>query len=408
LAQNAIYHPPGVALWSGRQAEDDGVAGCAVLVVAAGRGQRFGGDGPKQYQPLAGVPLLRHTVRAFLDHPRVDRVLVAIHADDRASYAESVADLEGTKLLDSVIGGATRQMSVRNGLEALAVQPPALVLIHDGARPMIAAATIDAVIDALVQADGALPCLPVVDTLKRMGGDGSIGATVSREGLARAQTPQGFRFEAILAAHRSAQGEFTDDAAVLEAAGGRVIAVPGAEDNIKVTTMDDLARLNAAFTETRTGTGFDVHKFGPGDGVWLCGLKVPHTHGLEGHSDADVALHAGTDAILGAVGDGDIGQHFPPSDPKWRGAASHQFIRHAYDLMRARGGRLSHLDITIICERPKVGPHRARMVARIAEILGVEAHRISVKATTTEGLGFTGRQEGIAAQAVATVRLPAR
>jgi 2-C-methyl-D-erythritol 4-phosphate cytidylyltransferase/2-C-methyl-D-erythritol 2,4-cyclodiphosphate synthase len=229
---------------------------------------------------------------------------------------------------------------------------------------------------------------------------------VPRENLARAQTPQGFRFPAILSAHRAHPDiEFTDDAAVLEHAGGRVVAVPGDEANIKVTTMDDLARLNAAFAEVRVGTGFDVHKFAAGDGVWLCGLKIPHSQGLKGHSDADVALHAATDAILGAIGDGDIGQHFPPTDPQWRGASSDRFLRHAYDLMAARGGSLSHLDITIICERPKVGPHRGAMVARIAEILAVDPGRISVKATTTEGLGFTGRREGIAAQAVATVRL---
>jgi len=221
------------------------------------------------------------------------------------------------------------------------------------------------------------------------------------------QTPQGFRYATILAAHRAAVGqELTDDAAVMEHAGHRVITVPGAETNIKVTTMNDLAHLNDAISETRTGQGFDVHKFGPGDGVWLCGVKVPHDHGLEGHSDADVALHAATDAILGAIGAGDIGQHFPPSDPSYRGVSSDRFIRHAYDLLRARGGTLVHLDLTIICERPKVGPHRARLVARIAEILGVAPERISVKATTTEGLGFTGRQEGIAAQAVVTVRVP--
>ena len=383
------------------------MAGCTAVVVAAGRGPRFGGDGPKQYQALAGVPLLHHTLQAFLQHPGVDHVLAVIHADDRDLYAEAIATLDPAKLLPPVIGGAQRQDSVRNGLEALAGDAPDLVLIHDGARPMVAAGTITSVIDALATADGALPCQPVVDTLKRIGPDGAIGATVPRDGLARAQTPQGFRFQAILTAHRTMTGDFTDDAAVMEASGGRVIGVPGDDANIKVTTMDDLARLNTAFAETRTGTGFDVHKFGPGDGVWLCGLKVPHSQGLEGHSDADVALHAATDALLGAIGAGDIGQHFPPSDPQWRGASSDRFIRHAYDLLRARGGSLVHLDITIICERPKVGPHRQRMVERISQILGVAAHRISVKATTTEGLGFTGRQEGIAAQAVATVRAPA-
>jgi 2-C-methyl-D-erythritol 4-phosphate cytidylyltransferase/2-C-methyl-D-erythritol 2,4-cyclodiphosphate synthase len=381
------------------------VGDCTALIVAAGRGQRFGGDGPKQYQPLAGAPLLRRTVQAFIGHARIDRVLVAIHPDDEALYSTAVAGLSTTKLCAPVHGGLTRQDSVRRGLEVLSAQPPALVLVHDGARPMVSAAVIDAVIDALGSFDGALPCLPVVDTLKHVEG-GRVGGTVPRAGLMRAQTPQGFRFDAILAAHRAADAtDFTDDAAVLEHAGGSVATVPGDEANIKVTTMDDLARLTAALAEIRVGQGFDVHKFGPGDGVWLCGVKVPHSHGLEGHSDADVALHAATDAILGAIADGDIGQHFPPTDPQWRGASSDRFVRHAYDLLRAKGGTLLHLDITIICERPKVGPHRSMMQARLAEILHVEQGRISVKATTTEGLGFTGRREGIAAQAVATVRV---
>jgi 2-C-methyl-D-erythritol 4-phosphate cytidylyltransferase/2-C-methyl-D-erythritol 2,4-cyclodiphosphate synthase len=368
---------------------------------------RFGADGPKQYQVLAGAPLLRHALGAFVRHGGIDRVLAAIHPDDRASYDACADGLIGReKLLTPVLGGATRQQSVRNGLEALAGDPPDHVLIHDGARPMVSAALIDRVIAALASADGALPCLAVVDTLKRIGADGAIGATVDRGGLARAQTPQGFRFAAILAAHRSAGlADFTDDAAVMEAAGGRVVAVPGDDANIKVTTMDDLARLNAGLGETRVGQGFDVHKFGPGDGVWLCGLKIPHDRGLEGHSDADVALHAATDAILGTIGAGDIGQHFPPSDPQWRGASSDRFLAHAHRLLAARGGQLVHLDITIVCERPKVGPHRAAMVRRVADILGIAPERVSVKATTTEGLGFTGRREGIAAQAVATVRL---
>ncbi|TAL03314.1 MAG: bifunctional 2-C-methyl-D-erythritol 4-phosphate cytidylyltransferase/2-C-methyl-D-erythritol 2,4-cyclodiphosphate synthase [Rhodospirillaceae bacterium] len=380
---------------------------CAAIIVAAGRGQRFGGDGPKQYQSLAGEPLLRRTLRAFCSHPRIDAVVPVIHGDDTLLYAEAAAGIVNAhKLRAAVIGGAARQDSVRNGLEALAAASPRIVLIHDGARPVVAASLIDAVIDGLTHAEGAIPALPVVDTLKRIQGKDAIGATVARAGLVRAQTPQGFRYPAILAAHRSATGHnLTDDAAVMEQAGHRVVIVPGAEANIKVTTMDDLARLNDMISETRTGQGFDVHKFGPGDGVWLCGVKIPHDHGLDGHSDADVALHAATDAILGAIGAGDIGQHFPPSDPSYRGVSSDRFIKHAYDLLRARGGMLVHLDLTIICERPKVGPHRARLVARIAEILGIDPQRVSVKATTTEGLGFTGRQEGIAAQAVATVRV---
>ncbi len=376
---------------------------CAVLVVAAGRGQRFGGSLPKQYAPLKGELLLRRTLRAFSNHPKVTQVVVAIHPDDGAQFAEAAA---GLAKVTSVHGGAARQDSVRLGLEALVASPPDLVLIHDGARPMISAGLIDRVIEGLATAEGVLPVVPVVDTLKRVDAGGAVGETVPRENLARAQTPQGFRFAPILAAHRKFAGEtLTDDAAVLERAGGRVVTVLGDETNIKVTTMDDLARLTASLSETRVGQGFDVHAFGDGNAVMLCGLKVPHTHGMVGHSDADVALHAATDAILGAIGAGDIGQHFPPSDPKWRGAASHQFLRHAYDLLTARGGSLVHLDFTIICERPKVGPHRAAMVTSVAKILGVSEDRISVKATTTEGLGFTGRQEGIAAQAVATVRL---
>ncbi len=374
---------------------------CAVLVVAAGRGQRFGGSQPKQYAPLKDEPLLRRTLRAFVTHPKISTVLAAIHPDDSAIFAETAGEFE----VRSVAGGATRQESVLKGLEALAADAPDFVLIHDGARPMVSASLIDAVIAGLSKAEGALPVVPVVDTLKKVEGD-LVGATVDRDHLVRAQTPQGFHFSAILEAHRKYSGEaLTDDAAVMERAGLRVITVAGDDANVKVTTMDDLTRLSASLSETRTGQGFDVHKFGPGDHVTLCGVKVPHANGLEGHSDADVALHAATDAILGAIGAGDIGQHFPPRDEKWRGAPSDKFIQHAHNLLTERGGMLMHLDITIICERPKVGPHREAMVNSIAGILGVEAGRISVKATTTEGLGFTGRGEGIAAQAVATVKV---
>ncbi len=375
---------------------------CAALIVAAGRGQRFGGNLPKQYAPLKGERLLRRTLRAFCGHPAINRVVVAIHPDDAGIFAELA---QGFPNVTAVNGGATRQDSVRLGLEALSSAAPDLVLIHDGARPMVSARLIASVIEGLRASDGIVPAVAVIDTLKRVSGR-EIGETVSRDNLVRAQTPQGFRFPIILTAHRALAGEaLTDDAAVMERAGHRVATVPGDEANIKVTTMDDLASLTASLSETRIGQGFDVHRFGPGDSVMLCGLKVPHTHGLVGHSDADVALHAATDAILGAFGAGDIGQHFPPSDEKWRGASSDRFLRHAYELLRERGGVLTHLDLTIICERPKVGPHRAAMVSAIARILDVEEHRVSVKATTTEGLGFTGRQEGIAAQAVATVRL---
>ena len=300
---------------------------------------------------------------------------------------------------------------MRNGLEALAADgAPELVLIHDAARPLIDDSTIAAVIESLRDKPGAIAAVPVADTLKR-GNGGTICATVDREGLWRAQTPQGFRFPAILEAHRSAAGlSLTDDAAVAERAGLAIALVPSKEDNFKVTTPDDLTRATRAIMsslwDVRTGSGFDVHRFTDGDFVTLCGLRVPHSHGLEGHSDADVGLHALTDAILGALAAGDIGSHFPPSDPRWRGADSAKFLRHAADLVAERGGVIAHADVTIICERPKIGPHRAAMAERIAEILGIELGRVSVKATTTEELGFTGRREGIAAQAVATIRLP--
>ncbi|MBX7198578.1 MAG: bifunctional 2-C-methyl-D-erythritol 4-phosphate cytidylyltransferase/2-C-methyl-D-erythritol 2,4-cyclodiphosphate synthase [Rhodospirillaceae bacterium] len=378
----------------------------AALIVAAGRGQRFGAGSPnlglpKQYLPLKGEPILRHTLRAFCTHPGISRVWAAIRRDDAGPFAAAAAGLP----VAAVLGGAARQDSVRLGLEAIAASAPDLVLIHDGARPMVSAALIDRVIAGLAAAEAVVPAVPVIDTLKRVNG-AQIAETVSRDNLVRVQTPQGFRFAALRAAHQKTAGEnLTDDAAVMERAGHGVICVPGEEMNIKVTTTDDLSRLQAASGEIRTGTGFDVHRLGAGDFVTLCGLRIPHSHGLIGHSDADVALHAATDAILGAIGDGDIGQHFPPTDPQWRGAPSDRFIQHAHSLVKARGAMLLHLDITIVCERPKVSPHRAAMVAKIAEILGIEPHRVSVKATTTEGLGFTGRGEGIGAQAVATVRL---
>jgi len=378
-----------------------------ALVVAAGRGQRFGGTLPKQYQHLAGRPILAWTLAAFARHPGVNGVRAVIHPDDRDLYDQAAAGLD---LLEPVAGGAERQDSVLNGLESLAALKPLKVLIHDGARPFPPAGLIAGVIAALDREPGAIPALPVTDTLK-LGAGGLIGATVPRAGLFRAQTPQGFRFPEILAAHRAAAGRaLTDDAAVAEAAGLAVALVPGHEENVKVTTPEDLRQAElrlAAATEVRVGNGYDVHRFGPGDQVWLCGLSVPHEQGLLGHSDADVGIHALVDAILGALCQGDIGQHFPPSDPKWKGAASHLFLRHACDLAAAAGARLLHLDVTIICERPKVGPHREAMRARLAEICGLPLARVSVKATTTEGLGFTGRREGIAAQATATLAVPA-
>ncbi len=384
---------------------------CIALIVAAGSGQRFGAERPKQYLDLGGRPVLRRTVQAFLRHPQVTGVHVVIDPAFRDLYDGAVA---GLGLPDPVAGGATRQESVRNGLERLAESAPDLVLIHDAARPLVAADTIGAVIGALDRHPAAIAAVPVADTLKH-GRDGLIADTVDRAGLWRAQTPQGFRFPDILAAHRAASGlDLTDDAAVAERAGLPVALVPAKEENFKVTTPDDLTRaaraLDSALSDIRTGMGFDVHRFTDGDPggdhVTLCGVRVPHTQTLEGHSDADVGLHALTDAILGALCAGDIGSHFPPSDPQWRGADSALFLRHAAGMVRERGGRIAHVDVTLICERPKVGPHREAMTARIADILGMDAARVSVKATTTERLGFTGRGEGIAAQAVATVRLP--
>ncbi len=382
------------------------MAKVVVLVVAAGRGRRFGGDVPKQYLDLAGRPVLRHSLAAFAANPEIDAVRAVIHPDDRQLYDAAAA---GLGLGEPVPGGAQRQDSVRLGLESLAELDPDIVLIHDGARPFADAGTIGRVIAALKDHPGAIPAVPVADTLKR-GQDGMIAGTVDRAGLWRAQTPQGFRFADILAAHRAAAGrELTDDAAVLEAAGRPVALVMGSEDNVKITTTADLERARRAFAgpgETRTGSGYDVHRFAPGDRVWLCGVPVPHDSALEGHSDADVAQHALTDAILGAIAAGDIGRHFPPTDPRWKGAASHLFLSHAAGLVAGLGGHIVNVDVTIVCERPKVGPHRAAMQARLAEILGVAQDRVSVKATTTEGLGFAGRREGIAAQAVATVWLP--
>jgi 2-C-methyl-D-erythritol 4-phosphate cytidylyltransferase/2-C-methyl-D-erythritol 2,4-cyclodiphosphate synthase len=378
-----------------------------ALVVAAGRGTRFGGSRPKQYLPLGGATILRHAVAALGDHRRIANVLVAIRPEDRALFDSSVAGLD---VLPPVAGGPTRQESVRLGLEALAAHCPHRVLIHDGARPFPDHQLVGRVIDGLDKAAAAIPCQPLRDTIKRAEGM-TIRETIDRSALWRAQTPQGFHFDAILAAHRAAIGrELTDDAAVAEAAGLVPLIVEGSEDNLKVTTAEDLAAAERLLAvrqgDVRVGQGFDVHPFAPGDHLWICGVKVPHGMSLAGHSDADVGLHALTDAVLGAIGAGDIGMHFPPSDPRWRGAASDQFLSHAADLVRARGGAIAAADVTIVCERPKIAPYRTTMVERIATILGITPDRVSVKATTTEKLGFTGRAEGMAAQAVATVRLP--
>jgi 2-C-methyl-D-erythritol 4-phosphate cytidylyltransferase / 2-C-methyl-D-erythritol 2,4-cyclodiphosphate synthase len=383
------------------------MASVYALVVAAGRGSRFGGAVPKQYLALGGVSVLRHALAALTGHPRICNVLVTMRPEDAVLFGSVVA---GLPVLSPVAGGATRQESVRLGLEVLASERPDRVLIHDGARPFADPALIDRVIDGLDRAPAVIPCLPLRDTIKRAEGD-LIRATVDRSALWRAQTPQGFHFNAILAAHRAVAGRaLTDDAAVAEAAGLAPLIVAGSEDNLKITTTEDLAAAERLLAtrqmDVRVGHGFDAHGFAPGDHVWLCGVRIPNDASLAGHSDADVGLHALTDAVLGAIGAGDIGVHFPPSDPRWRGASSDHFLRHAADLVRARGGRIAAVDVTVICERPKIGPHRGAMIERVAAILGIDAARVSVKATTTDRLGFTGRGEGIVAQAVATVRLP--
>jgi 2-C-methyl-D-erythritol 4-phosphate cytidylyltransferase/2-C-methyl-D-erythritol 2,4-cyclodiphosphate synthase len=378
----------------------------AILIVAAGKGERAGGAVPKQYAPLLGRPMLRRAVEAFASYPDA-LVQVMIGAGQEKLCQEA---LSGLTVRSPAPGGFTRQESVRRGLEGLEAAAPDFVLIHDAARPLVSRRLIDGVIRALeAGAEAAVPLLPVADTLRKF--DNGEWVTVPRAGLMRAQTPQGFRFAEILKAHRDhADEDVTDDMALAELAGLKIVATPGEETNMKVTNAEDFATaetlLSARLGDTRVGSGFDVHRFTTGDHIWLCGLKIAHDHGLEGHSDADAGLHALTDAILGAIGAGDIGQHFPPTDERWRGATSSIFLAHAAELVREKGGTIVHCDVTIICERPKVGPHREAMRAKIAEILHIDVTRVSVKATTTEGMGFTGRREGIAAEAIATVRLP--
>jgi len=386
-----------------------------AIIVAAGRGTRAGAGGPKQYRNLAGRSVIAWTAEAFLEHPEIDAVRIIIHRDDRDEYDTAMGDLlRHPKLLAPITGGAERQDSVRLGLQSTEDNTPTIVLIHDAARPFIDAPTITRVIAALGEHDGAIAALPVHDTIKRANGATLIETTVPREALWRAQTPQGFHFEKILAAHKAASGkQLTDDAAVAEAAGLRVALVAGSPDNMKITQAEDfgmaatLLGRGAKEMEYRTGHGFDVHAFEDGAAVMICGVEIPHDKKLKGHSDADVGMHALTDAILGAIGDGDIGDHFPPTDPKWKGAPSHVFLEKARDLVAARNGRITHCDVTLICEAPKIGPHRMSMRAALALILNISDKRVSVKATTTEQLGFTGRREGIAAMATATVALPA-
>ena len=372
----------------------------AAILVAAGSGSRFGAETPKQFLSVAGKPVIRHAAEALA---RDVRLLQPV--GDAAAISAALGDLA---CLPTVPGGATRQDSVRAGLEALAPHAPDVVLVHDAARPVIPAGTIAALLAALENAPGAIPAQPVADTLKRVA-QGTIAETVPRDGLYRAQTPQAFRFSALLAAHRAGLVGATDDASLLEAAGQAVAIVAGSDDNIKLTYPEDLARLERILTVPlypRTGTGFDVHVMAENRPMVLCGVTVPHDKGLAGHSDADVGIHALCDAIYGALAEGDIGRHFPPSEATWKNADSARFLAHAAERIAARGGRLANADVTLICERPKIAPHAAAMMTRLASILGVEVGRISVKATTTEKVGFTGRGEGIAAQAVATVLLP--
>ena len=384
------------------------MAQCAALILAGGSGSRLGSDIPKQYLSLNGVSILRRTVDTFLAHPDIDAVQVVIGAKDQELYNVAIG---GADVRPSVTGGASRQESGRIGLEALTDDAPDYVLIHDAARPFIDAATIDRVLSALVTSSAVLPGVPVTDTLKRSTGDPPIvSENVDRRDLWRAQTPQGFRYIDILDAHRTCASQgLTDDASIAEHAGLSVALVRGSEDNFKITTVDDLERAQRmteySSDEFRIGTGFDVHALVDGDHVILCGVRIDHSHGLEGHSDADVAMHAVTDALLGAIAEGDIGTHFPPSDDQWCGAASSVFLEHAGRLISERGGRIGNIDVTIICEAPKISPHREAMTLSLAGILGIAPDRVSVKATTTEKLGFTGRGQGIAAQASAIVRL---
>jgi 2-C-methyl-D-erythritol 4-phosphate cytidylyltransferase/2-C-methyl-D-erythritol 2,4-cyclodiphosphate synthase len=379
----------------------------SVVIVAAGSGERAGPGGPKQWRKVGGKPVARWSVETFLKHG-AERIVVVVAAGHEEQARQAFAGLEGWS---TVVGGATRTQSVRAGLAALGAGPDEAVLIHDAARPFVTGGQIDALLDALTDADGALPALPVPDTLKTRS-HGSDGVTTTpRENLWRAQTPQAFRASAVIAAYADCPADAapTDDASVVERHGGKVVLTPGDPMLFKLTYPEDFAMAEAMIAATRItriGQGFDVHAFGPGDAVWLCGVRIAHGQGLVGQSDADVGLHALTDALLGAIGEGDIGDHFPPTDPKWKGADSSVFLRHAASLIADRGGEIVNVDVTLICEAPKIKPHREAMRARIAELLGLGTGRVSVKATTTEQLGFTGRGEGMAAQAVAAVATP--
>ncbi|HWE79883.1 MAG TPA: bifunctional 2-C-methyl-D-erythritol 4-phosphate cytidylyltransferase/2-C-methyl-D-erythritol 2,4-cyclodiphosphate synthase [Pseudolabrys sp.] len=387
------------------------MADVAAVVVAAGQGLRAGGDRPKQFRAIGGQTMLRRTLSLFLDCSLIDAVQPVIRMEDRTLFDEAA---NGLALLPPVAGGATRQGSVHAGLEALAARAPEIVLVHDAARPFASAALVVRAIEAAAATGGAIPGMPVTDTIKAVDSHGRVGETLDRSRLRAIQTPQAFRFAPLLEAHRRAQREgrddFTDDAALAEWAGMAVAVFDGEPANIKVTHAEDFMRAEAIeaaqLGDIRTGSGIDVHTFGPGDHVVIGGVRIPHTHALTGHSDADVGLHALVDAILGALADGDIGSHFPPSDMQWKGASSDKFLAFAVDRVSARGGMIAHLDLNIVAEAPRIGPHRDAMRAAIARIAGIDVSRVGVKATTSEKLGFTGRGEGIVAYATATVRLP--
>jgi 2-C-methyl-D-erythritol 4-phosphate cytidylyltransferase / 2-C-methyl-D-erythritol 2,4-cyclodiphosphate synthase len=383
----------------------------AAVVVAAGRGFRAGGEGPKQYREIGGEPVIRTSLKGLAGHPGIAMVQPVIHPDDIDLFRAAAA---GLGVLEPVFGGATRQASVRAGLEALSPRRPDLVLVHDAARPFASAALIARGIAAAGASGAAIPAVAVADTVKTVDASGIVTGTLERAQLRLVQTPQAFGFASLLAAHERARAagreDFTDDSALVEWAGIKVSTFEGEAANVKLTTADDFIRVGAAelatLADVRTGSGYDVHAFGPGDHVTLGGVRIAHSQGLSGHSDADVVLHALVDAILGALADGDIGVHFPPSDPQWRGASSDRFLAFAIERLRARKGRVAHLDVNVICEAPRIGPHRDAMRQRIAEIAGIDIGRVAVKATTSEKLGFIGRSEGMAAFATATVRLP--
>jgi 2-C-methyl-D-erythritol 4-phosphate cytidylyltransferase/2-C-methyl-D-erythritol 2,4-cyclodiphosphate synthase len=381
----------------------------AAIIVAAGKGTRAGSALPKQYRLIGGKPVLAHTLEAFLQHDAVEYVLPVISENDEY-YEKTAAPVASDKLLQPVIGGATRQKSVRNGLEALSKLDVTHVLIHDAARPFVSEGIITDIVAGLQDNQAVIPAVAIKDTLKRVSSDMTIEQSVDREGLWGAQTPQGFDYQLITKLHTEHHDkQVTDDASLCELAGQPVAIIEGDAANFKITTPEDFLLAEKHLQtqhEFRTGSGFDVHAFETGDAVTLCGVSIPHTHKLKGHSDADVAMHTLTDAIYGAIAAGDIGQHFPPSEEKWRGASSDIFLKHACEMVRERGGELTSVDVTIICEAPKVGPHHEAMQQRLADIIGISPSRISVKATTTEKLGFTGRGEGIAASAIATVRMP--